>query len=52
MKNFKLSERQSTAILEMRLQRLTNLERDKIIQDYKNILKPVSYTHLTLPTKA
>ncbi|MCI5073307.1 DNA gyrase subunit A [bacterium] len=38
-KNFKLSEKQATAILEMRLQRLTNLERDKIIQDYKDILK-------------
>ncbi|HMQ10429.1 MAG TPA: DNA gyrase subunit A, partial [Oligoflexia bacterium] len=38
-KSFKLSEKQATAILEMRLQRLTNLERDKIIQDYKDIIK-------------
>jgi len=39
MDKFKLSEIQSNAILEMRLQRLTNLERDKIIDDYKAILK-------------
>ncbi|MCB0307739.1 MAG: DNA gyrase subunit A [Bdellovibrionales bacterium] len=38
-KKFELSEIQATAILEMRLQRLTNLERDKIIQEYKDILK-------------
>jgi DNA gyrase subunit A len=39
MEKFELSELQSTAILEMRLQRLTNLERDKIIEDYKAIMK-------------
>lgn len=38
-KNFKLTEKQATAILEMRLQRLTNLERDKILQDYKDTMK-------------
>lgn len=38
MKKFKLSERQAQAILEMRLQRLTGLERDKIIQEYKEVL--------------
>ncbi len=38
-KKFSLSERQSTAILEMRLQRLTNLERDKILEDYKATLE-------------
>ena len=38
-KKFSLSERQAQAILEMRLQRLTNLERDKIIQDLKDTLK-------------
>lgn len=36
---FKLTEVQAVAILEMRLQRLTNLERDKILQDYKDTLK-------------
>ena len=39
VKNFKLSEVQAQAILEMRLQRLTALERDKIIDEYKEVLK-------------
>ena len=34
-----LSETQAQAILEMRLQRLTGLERDKIIAEYEEILK-------------
>jgi DNA gyrase subunit A len=34
---FSLSEIQAKAILEMRLQRLTGLERDKILQEYKEI---------------
>ncbi|PIR26734.1 MAG: DNA gyrase subunit A [Deltaproteobacteria bacterium CG_4_10_14_0_2_um_filter_43_8] len=37
MKTFKLSEIQAQAILEMRLQRLTGLEREKIIAEYKEI---------------
>ena len=36
---FEFSEIQAQAILEMRLQRLTNLEREKIQQDYQEILK-------------
>jgi DNA gyrase subunit A len=36
---FKLSEPQANAILEMRLQRLTGLERDKIINEYKEGLE-------------
>ncbi len=39
MKNFKLSEVQAKAILEMRLQRLTGLERKKIEDDYKETIK-------------
>jgi len=39
MARFKFSERQAQAILEMKLQRLTNLERDKIIADYEETLK-------------
>ncbi len=34
-----LSELQAQAILEMRLHRLTGLERDKIIQEYEDILR-------------
>jgi DNA gyrase subunit A len=37
MERFGLSERQSDAILEMRLQRLTGLERDKIEAEYKEL---------------
>ncbi len=37
METFGLSEIQSKAILEMRLQRLTGLERDKIQQEYKEV---------------
>jgi DNA gyrase subunit A len=39
MRKFKLSEIQAKAILDMRLQRLTGLERKKIEDEYKDILK-------------
>ncbi len=39
MKKFKLSEIQAKAILDMRLQRLTGLERQKIENEYKEIIK-------------
>lgn len=39
MSKFNLSERQVQAILEMRLQRLTGLERDKIEQEYNDVIK-------------
>ncbi|WP_199492533.1 DNA topoisomerase (ATP-hydrolyzing) subunit A [Helicobacter pylori] len=42
MKRFTLSEIQSKAILEMRLQRLTGLERDKIKEEYQNLLELIS----------
>ena len=42
IKKFSLTEKQAQAILEMRLQRLTGLERDKIQQDYKNIIKDIA----------
>lgn len=42
--NFKLSEIQAKAILEMRLQRLTGLERDKIRAEYDEIMAQI--THL------
>ena len=43
MENFQLSEIQSKAILEMRLQRLTGLERDKIREEYAEIKKMIDY---------
>ena len=42
IKKFSLSGKQAQAILDMRLQRLTGLEREKIQQDYKNILKDIA----------
>ncbi|HFI0149660.1 TPA: DNA gyrase subunit A [Streptococcus suis] len=38
MEKFKLSERQSQAILDMRLRRLTGLERDKIQSEYDDLV--------------
>jgi len=42
MAKFKLSERQADAILEMRLARLTGLEREKIDAEYKDLIKEIS----------
>src|SRR5699024_1616682 len=41
MERFELSEKQAQAILDMRLQRLTGLEREKIDEEYKEILKRI-----------
>lgn len=43
MESFGLSEIQSKAILEMRLQRLTGLERDKIRDEYQELMKLIDY---------
>jgi DNA gyrase subunit A len=42
MSEFKLSERQASAILEMRLQRLTGLEREKIENEYNELLVTIA----------
>ena len=42
VRTFSLSERQAQAILEMRLQRLTALERDKILEERRELLETVS----------
>ncbi len=42
MSKFKLSERQSQAILDMRLRRLTGLERDKIQSEYDDLLSLIA----------
>lgn len=39
MTNFNLSEKQAQAILDMRLQRLTGLEREKIEDEYQSLVK-------------
>ena len=43
MDRFDLSERQAQAILEMQLQRLTGLEREKIDMEYLELLKKIEY---------
>ncbi|GAA0226219.1 DNA gyrase subunit A [Metaclostridioides mangenotii] len=42
MERFKLSDIQAQAILDMRLQRLTGLERDKIDAEYEELLKTIN----------
>ena len=42
MAKFSLSEAQAQAILDMRLQRLTNLEREKINEEYKEVIKLIA----------
>jgi len=39
---YRLTEAQAQAILELRLQRLTGLERDKIVADYKELLEKIA----------
>ena len=43
MTTFSLSEIQAKAILDMRLQRLTGLERDKIREEYNELMKLIEY---------
>ena len=40
---FKLSERQSKAIIDMRLGRLTRLERNKVEEEYAEVIKRIAY---------
>ena len=47
---FGLSEVQAQAILDMRLQRLTGLERDKIEAEYKDILSKIEHFNAILST--
>jgi len=43
MQEFELTAVQSQAILDMRLQRLTNLEREKLLEEYAELLKRIEY---------
>ncbi|MFA4993145.1 MAG: DNA gyrase subunit A [Candidatus Omnitrophota bacterium] len=51
MKEFGLSEIQSQAILEMQLQRLTALERDKIDAEYEELLKKIELCRAILASQ-
>ncbi len=51
MKEFELTEIQTRAILDMRLQRLTGLEREKIESEYDDVLKQVAYYNEVLANR-
>lgn len=48
---FGLSEKQAVAILEMRLRRLTGLERDKIEEEYAELMKLIDYLNSILASE-
>ena len=43
IQNFSLTDIQAQAILDMRLQRLTGLEQEKILEEYKSIIKDIAW---------
>ncbi len=49
---YPLSERQAQAILDMKLQRLTGLEREKIIKDYEETIKEIARLKSILESEA
>ncbi|HVN95496.1 MAG TPA: DNA gyrase subunit A [Syntrophorhabdaceae bacterium] len=51
MARFSFSEKQATNILEMRLQRLTSMERDKILEDHKNTTEEIKRLRLILESE-
>jgi DNA gyrase subunit A len=51
MSAFGLSEIQAKAILEMRLQRLTGLERDKVREEYKEVMEKIAYYESVLASE-
>jgi DNA gyrase subunit A len=52
MRQFQLTEIQANAILDMKLQRLTQLERNKLIEEYQEILKKMEYLRSVLGSEA
>jgi len=48
MKTFKLSERQAQAILDLRLQRLTAMERQKVEQEHRDLSEKIEYLESVL----
>ncbi len=48
MERFELSEIQSQAILDMRLQRLTGLEHEKLLEEYRELIKRIEYLNSIL----
>ena len=52
MNAFNLSEIQSQAILDMRLQKLTGLEVEKVVAEYKEVIKLISFLKGILDSKS
>jgi len=52
MRQFGLTEIQANAVLDMRLQRLTQLERAKLIEEYQEVLKQIEYLKSVLASEA
>ncbi|MDQ3927360.1 MAG: DNA gyrase subunit A, partial [Actinomycetota bacterium] len=52
IKRFKLSERQAQAILDLRLQRLTALERKKVEQEHRDLVEKIRYLEGVLADEA
>jgi DNA gyrase subunit A len=52
MNSFDLSEKQAQAILDMRLQRLTGLEVEKVVTEYKEVIKLISNLKSILSNKS
>jgi DNA gyrase subunit A len=52
MQQFNLTEIQANAILDMRLQRLTQLERTKLVEEYQEVLKQIEYFKSVLASQA
>ena len=52
MNNFRLSEKQSQAILDMRLQKLTGLEVNKVVEEYKEVIKLITHLKSILESSA
>ncbi len=52
MREFGLTEIQANAILDMRLQRLTQLERTKLLEEYQDVLKQIEYLKSVLASES
>jgi DNA gyrase subunit A len=52
MRQFSLTDIQANAILDMRLQRLTQLERTKLVEEYQEVLKQIEYLKSVLASEA
>jgi DNA gyrase subunit A len=51
IRDYRLSEIQANAILDMKLQRLTQLERNKLIEEYQETLKKMEYLRSVLASE-